>query len=157
VWAIPNPRGERRPVGRNCALLSSPLSVVSCRDDSLLPDRIWIKRTMSHYVKLTFSSSTITIDKTSRQRSRERRQRRRSCTSRRASARREGREMVIEIYHYGIPAFWQIHQAPWEAGTVSGCKLHSQDIYHTVVPSMHSPLRLQSNEDATMYVSTERP
>jgi len=109
---------------------------------------------MSHYVKLTSRSSTITIDKTSQQKSKERRPRRRSYTSRKAFARREGRGTVIEIYHLWSTCFPADSLSPCEAGTVSDCKLHSQVIHHTMVPSL---LRLQSNEDATRYVSTEGP
>jgi hypothetical protein len=92
--------------GENVVLLGEivpPLSP-SCLSLTLIIDyRIWIRKMTSHYARLITSSSMITIDRTSLQRSRGRKQRRRSCTSRKDSARKEGREMVIEKNPYESP------------------------------------------------------
>jgi hypothetical protein len=65
--------------------------------------RIWIKKMTFHYVRLITNNLMITIDKTLQRRSRGRKQRRKSYTSKKASARKGGREMVIEMVHYVSP------------------------------------------------------
>ncbi len=69
----------------------------------IIAHRIWIKKMTFHYVRLITNNLMITIDKTLQRRSRGRKQRRKSYTSRKASARKGGREMVIEVVHYESP------------------------------------------------------
>ena len=93
--------------GENVVLLGeivpSHLSIIYC-DDSWLLNRIWIKKTRSHCIKLITSSSTITIDKMLHLGSRRKRQRQRSYTNKKASVRKEARATVIEICSPRFPA-----------------------------------------------------
>ena len=124
--------------GENVVLLGeivpSHLSPTCC-DDSWLFNRIWIKKTTSHCIKSITSSSTVTINKTSQQRSRGKKRRQRSYTSRKGSVRKEGRAMVIEICSPRFPADSLKPRGKWGQSLVVD-SFHFVGHYsnHTTVP-----------------------
>ena len=145
--------------GENVVLLGEivgPLSP-SCLSLYLtltIAHRIWIKKMTFHYVRLITSNSMITIDRTWQRRSRGKKQRRRFCMSKKGSARKGGREMDIEIHHYGF-RFPADSLSPRGSGDSHWLYTTLQVTYYTTLSSRSRLMTLRPNEEVTTNGSSE--